>query len=77
MIPVFSINIHFNPLMQFCRFLTELEYPLIGEKFLPTSALCTLYTVTKKGKIFQDFDIFSDSVFLRFFEIFISNLWIG
>ncbi len=40
----------------FCRFFTVLEYSPIGEKFPPTIAPRTLYTVQKKNwKIFKTF----------------------
>ncbi len=43
----------------FCRFLTLLEYSPIGEKFPPTIALLTLYTVQKKElENFQNFFCF-------------------
>jgi hypothetical protein len=43
----------------FCRFLTVLEYSPIGEKFPPTIAPRTLYTVQKKKlENFQNFFCF-------------------
>jgi hypothetical protein len=58
---------HVNPLRptrrwtddHFCRFLTVLEYSPIGEKFPPTIAPRTLYTVQKKKlENFQNFFCF-------------------
>jgi hypothetical protein len=62
----FYLSFSVNPLRptprwtdaHFCRFLTVLEYSPIGEKFVPTIAPRTLYTVQKKNGKFSKLFLF-------------------
>jgi hypothetical protein len=68
----------FNPLrptrrwtnVHFCRFLTVLKYSPIGEKFPPTTAPRTLYTVQKKNlKIFKTFFVLKVLMYPNNFDV--------
>ncbi len=63
-------QIYFNPFKQFRQLLTVLEYYLIDEKFPPTTAQCTLYTVKKKmdyiSKLWHFFLTMHFYIFSRF-----------
>ncbi len=59
----------------FCRFLTELEYSPISEKFPLTTAPCTLYTEQKQnGKIFKKFFILKVLMYQNNFDVTICFL---